>query len=108
MVFINKVRPVLDVIEELSESGCVKGFRMRLGEGLMNSDSFSRIFNRFAEGTIFEDIDMEVEEVPVRYGCECGYVRNLSALSGGSSNCPRCGNDLEVVEGFDYELLDVF
>lgn len=108
MVFISEVYLVWNVIEELSVRGCIQGFRLRLGEEVMSSHVFKNIFEEFTRGTIFENVDMDIEEVSPMFKCGCGYWRRGKGLKMDDMSCPRCKQELEMFKGNEFELLDVY
>ncbi len=108
MVFISEVYLVWEVLEELSVRGCVQGFRLRLGEEVMNSKIFKDIFKKYSRGTIFENVEVLVEQIPSTYGCECGYFRNSSLSDKQNKRCPRCDDRLKLFRGEEFELVDVY
>jgi Zn finger protein HypA/HybF involved in hydrogenase expression len=103
----NETELVMHTLQELKQRDCNGHVKIKVGSAGARISRFKRIFRRFAEGTYFEDIDLQISSVPTVISCRCGYQRRLgprSYVSGRS--CPRCQGRMEVRQGDEFEILE--
>lgn len=107
MLDINEAYLAMHTIQELNKRECAGKVKLKLGRALTDSKRFKRIFRCYSRGTFFEDVIIEIEEVPVEVSCDCGYSRKLGR--GGyvdRENCPRCGSPLVISQGDEFEIVE--
>lgn len=96
---------VLGLLESLSHHDSGREVTVRLGRARCDRETFRQIFRQFSSGTYLEQVDLCIEEVPREIGCDCGYSRRLAPGSYvPNSSCPRCGGDLSVTGGNEFEV----
>lgn len=97
---------VLGLLDSLARHDCGREVTVRLGRARCDRETFRRIFRRISSGTYLEQVDLCIEEVPQEIGCGCGYSRRLASGSYvPNSSCPRCGGDLSVTGGDEFEVV---
>ena len=106
MLFIKDAYLAMQTMQELNRNDCVEKVKLRIGKALTTPERFKRVFERFSEGTFFENIDVDIEEVPVELSCGCGYSRRVSDGHAHRYHCPRCGSRMFYSRGNEFEILD--
>lgn len=106
MLVIKDAYLAMQTMRELNKKDCVDKVRLRIGRALTTPERFRRVFERFSEGTFFEDVELEIEEVPVKVSCDCGYSRKVSEGYFHRKECPRCNSSLYYSEGEEFEIID--
>ncbi|MDY6771397.1 MAG: hydrogenase/urease maturation nickel metallochaperone HypA [Candidatus Nanohaloarchaea archaeon] len=94
-------------LEELNRRECNGHVRFRVGRARVRPEKFRNAFKRFSRGTYFEDTRIEIETVQPVAGCDCGYNRRLSRRSYlPEAECPRCGDQLTLQQGEEFEIVE--
>lgn len=96
---------VMDLMRELSRRDCNGHAKVRLGTALADPDRFHEIFAHYARGTYFEQVDLEIEEIPPAVQCSCGY-RAYARTPDHLSVCPRCRNTPQLYQGTEFAILE--
>jgi len=97
---------VLGLLDSLSHQDHGREVTVRLGRARCDRETFRRIFRRISSGTYLEEVDLQIEEVPQKIGCGCGYSRRVASGSYvPNGSCPRCGGDLAVTGGDEFEVM---
>lgn len=107
MLVINDAYLAMHTMQELNRRDCAGKVRLKLGKAITDSERFKRVFKRYSRGTFYEDVSLEIEEVPVELSCGCGYSRNVGGRSYvHREECPRCGSPLTVSKGDEFEIVE--
>ncbi len=96
---------VLDLLRTLQRRDCNGHARVRLGTARADPDRFRQIFDRYARGTYFEHVDLEVEEEDPVVACSCGYEA-VPATPAALQHCPRCTETPELVAGTAFDVVE--
>jgi len=98
----------MKTLEELNRRECNGHLKLRMGNAVASPYRFRKIFRKFSEGTYFEQMDLEIEEVAASLSCsECGYKRRIESDSYVYSfSCPRCREELSLKEGQEFEIVE--
>ncbi|MDY6778634.1 MAG: hydrogenase/urease maturation nickel metallochaperone HypA [Candidatus Nanohaloarchaea archaeon] len=103
----NETELVMRTIEELNRRQCNGHVKLELGSAIASVERFRKIFERFSEGTYFEEMDVEIDEVPSVVACSCGYRRKIGSRGYiPHGNCPRCGRLLDLERGGEFRILE--
>lgn len=105
MQVLSDTSVVLGLLEELRQHEQGRRVTLRIGSVHGAGETVRRVFERFSEGTYLEDVELEIEEVPSEIGCGCGYSRRVNTDSYvPTSTCPRCGGNLTLTGGDEFEI----
>jgi len=96
---------LIEVMQDLSRVSTNGSAHIRVNENLCEPEQFEHLFNYFSQGTLFERIDLEVDSMPTRLKCVCGYTEDIGSDHKGYGRCPSCGQFANV-EAEEYKLID--
>lgn len=96
---------VLELIEELSRRDCNGHARVRLGTAIADPDKFKHIFSHYSRGTYFENVTLELEEIPPEITCSCGYTARATRPDM-LRQCPQCQRPPELSAGTEFEVVE--
>lgn len=102
---MHEMSTVEKVINELNEKR-PKSAKVILGKMAADKDHFLSMFSEIAKGTPAEQVDLVVEQVPVRAKCGCGF-EGIVDVPGHVHfvRCPKCGKVADVLEGNEVEII---
>lgn len=97
---------VMETILELMKRGVNGEAKIRLGELIADPQEFKTNFRRWIKGTELSHLNPEIETVPVKIKCECGYEGRVdSGNYVGAVRCPKCNREPNVLQGDEFEVL---
>lgn len=85
----------------------VKTVHVSIGDGRdVIEPLFEKYFHYLARGTIAEDAEIAIRQVPLMLGCRaCGCVYPVDQRNQGTWPCPDCGKkDYELVSGMEFSI----
>lgn len=98
---------VLELIEELSKRQCNGHACVRLGTGIADPQKFLEIYDRYATGTYFEQVDLELQTVAPEIQCSCSSIdKRVETPEELSETCPHCGEVPKLVHGTEFDILE--
>ncbi len=95
----------VEAIIKTLEEKTLKKARIKLGMMRGEKSRILDIFKTQVEGTPLEQIDIEIEQVPVTSKCACGFEGTID-IPGHVHfiRCPRCGKIIEPLTGNELEI----
>ena len=82
-----------------------KRVKIRLGKMRGSAKGFEEMFREHSRDTDIENIELEVENVPVEIKCSCGLegmVRVMDHVH--FVRCPRCGQVADILRGNELDI----
>ncbi len=102
---MHETRLVNRVIAELLDKN-IKQAKLRLGRLHCRADVFKELFKAQIKGTPLKGIELEVEQVPVKVRCACGFTGRVSVMDNTRLvRCPKCGEIVEPLTGNELEIV---
>ena len=102
---MHETRLVNRVISELLDKN-VSSAKLRLGKMHCRADVFRELFKAQTKGTPLEGMKLDIEEVPVKIRCECGFLGLVRVMEHVHFvRCPKCNNISEPLIGNELELV---
>lgn len=107
---------VESMIEEVSQILVQKGVEedqviaVRFQRGsTLSEDALVQAFQVLSPGTLFENAELIIDTVSVKFECPCGYQQTITNddLAGHMFVCPSCGAVREINEAHDLTLTEV-
>lgn len=96
---------VNSVISKLKEND-LKKVKLRLGRMHCRTDIFEELFKAQTKGSELEGMELEVEEVPVRINCKCGFSGRVNVMEHMHFvRCPKCNEIVDPATGNELELI---
>lgn len=93
------------VIENLRGKG-ISQARLRLGRLHARADVFRELFAAKTKGTDMEGFELEVEEVPVKINCPCGFMGRVSVGDNVRFlRCPKCNGVVDPATGNEIQII---
>ncbi len=96
---------LIKVMEDLSKISTNGSAYVRVNQSICQPEEFRTLFDYFSRGTILEHVDMEVDPLPTRMECSCGYKKEVSGDHPGYMKCPNCGRFAEIKDE-PYEMVE--
>jgi Zn finger protein HypA/HybF involved in hydrogenase expression len=97
-------RLVNTVVSELLDRNLKKA-KLRLGRMHCRADVFQELFRAHTKGTPIEGMKLEIEEVPVKIRCECGFAGRVPVMEHVHFvRCPQCNQIVEPLTGNELEI----
>lgn len=95
------VQAIINTLEEKT----LKKARIKLGMMRGEKSRILDIFKTQVEGTPLEQIEIEIEQVPVTSKCACGFVGHID-IPGHVHfvRCPKCNKIIEPLTGNELEI----
>jgi Zn finger protein HypA/HybF involved in hydrogenase expression len=87
---------LINIMQDLSRISTNGKAHIRVNGNVCDSETFETLFQYFAQGTILEHIDLDVEEMSPQAECVCGYTEDVGASHDGYIRCPQCGKYADV------------
>ncbi|RLJ06693.1 MAG: hypothetical protein DRP18_00100 [Candidatus Aenigmatarchaeota archaeon] len=82
-----------------------KKVKIILGKIYGNAKNFKDMFREHTRGTPIENIDIEIEQVPVEIKCECGFSGTVKILEHVHFvRCPLCGKVADILKGDELKV----
>ncbi|WP_080797295.1 hydrogenase maturation nickel metallochaperone HypA/HybF [Arabiibacter massiliensis] len=108
------VRNVMDIVLERAEAAGasrVVAVHVLVGEGRdVVNELFEGLFRFLARGTIAEDAELVLVEMPYMVRCNrCGAPFHLNVMDEGTWTCPRCeaARDYALVSGMELTISEL-
>ena len=102
---MHETRLVNTVISELLNKN-VKKAKLRLGRMHCRADIFQELFKAHTKGTPLEGAELEVEEVPVKIRCKCGFTGRVNVMEHiHFVRCPQCNEIVEPLTGNELQIV---
>ena len=84
----------------------IRKAKLRLGRMHSRADVFSELFAAQTKGTDMEGFELEVEEVPVKINCPCGFMGRVAVMEHVHFvRCPKCNGIVDPATGNEIELV---
>ncbi len=83
-----------------------KKVKIVLGKMRGSAKAFEEMFREYTRETELEDIELQIEQVPVKINCECGLeglVRVTEHVH--FARCPKCGQVADVLQGNELKIV---
>lgn len=98
------VRQVIFELNKRQEKN--KKVKLILGRMLSNKKTFTEIFHEHVKGTELESILLDIEEIPIKIKCQCGFEGNIEITEHVHFvRCPKCGKIADVLQGNELEII---
>ena len=108
------VRNVMDIVLERAEAANasrVVAVHLLVGEGRdVVNDLFEGLFHFLARGTIAEQAELALVEVPYMVQCnQCGTPFHVNVADQATWVCPRCGaeKDYQLISGMELTITEI-
>jgi Zn finger protein HypA/HybF involved in hydrogenase expression len=102
---MHETRLVNSIVSELLNRNLTEA-KLRLGRMHCRADVFRSLFREQTRGTPLENMRLEVEEVPVKIKCKCGFQGNVSVMEHiHFVRCPECHDIVEPLTGNELEII---
>lgn len=108
------VRSVVDIVlDKVTDVGASKvtTVHIAIGEGRdVVEDLFEGLFRHLAKGTIAEDAEIVIYDIPYLAKCnQCGFTFHVEVFDQSTWGCPHCGarQDYEVINGLEFYVSNI-
>ena len=102
---MHETRLVNSVVSELLERN-LRRARLRLGRMHCRADVFGELFKAQTKGTPLEGMRLDIEEVPVKIRCPCGFVGRVNVMEHlHFVRCPHCNEIIDPLTGNELEII---
>lgn len=102
---MHETRLVNSVISEILDRN-LKHVKLRLGRMHCRADVFEQLFRAQTKGTPIDKIKLEIQEVPVKIRCKCGFAGRVNVMEHiHFVRCPHCNEIVDPLTGNEIELI---
>lgn len=80
--------------------------KIKLGHLIADSEEFRVLFNLFTSGTELDHVQLDIEDIPPKVSCDCGFSGEMKLPSHvRSASCPQCKSKVDIVQGREFEIV---
>ena len=82
-----------------------KRVKIRLGKMRGSAKGFEEMFREHSRYTDIENIELEVENIPVEIKCSCGLEGMVRIMDHAHFvRCPKCGQVADILRGNELDI----
>lgn len=89
-----------------AKENCNGHAKIKLGHLVADPDKFKTLFRLFTRGTELDHVQLDIEDIPPKVSCDCGFSGQITLPSHvRSASCPRCKKKVDIVQGREFKIV---